>query len=118
MKIRPARLLNRKSIALVKPSRRSAKTVSGALMPARRAQARRHDAQRKIRPRRADAQAIGEFRSALALRVGEVDEISPVRRQRRREIRIRVKRVQAGAFVLKIVVERELFAVRVGQPQK
>ena len=78
--------------------------------PAADIEAGRHNPQCEIRSRRADAQAVGEFRAALVLHVAEVDIVGPVGGQSGGEIGIRVVRIQTRAFVLVVVIEGELLA--------
>ena len=78
-------------------------------------EAGRHHAQCEIRPGRADAQAVGEFRAALVLRIAEVDVVGAIRGQSSGEVGIRVVRVQARAFVLVVVIEGELLAGGIAQ---
>ena len=47
--------------------------------------ARRHDPQREIGPRRADPQAVGILRAALVLRIAQVEIVGAVGGQRGRE---------------------------------
>ena len=78
---------------------------------------RRRHPQFEIGPRRADAQTIGVLRPALLLGVADRERIVAAGGQRHHETRIGMVRLQTRAFVRSVVVERQLIAASVGQPQ-
>ena len=77
--------------------------------------ARRHDAEIEIGPRRADPQAVGIFRAALVLGVIKMQIIGAGRRQHGPQPTIGMMREQAARLVLVVVVEGQLPAGGVGQ---
>ena len=77
--------------------------------------ARWRDPQRKIRLRWMKLQPVIVVRAAFLLRVGEVNEVRTGRWQGDLEIRVGVVRGEAGTLVFVIVVERDVFAGRIGK---